>query len=311
VPGYFELSFELGALAAVAHAATQPPGSAQMTAIVEAAEAACLASGALAVTLSDARDEGVFEPRPGEMPLWRATRVQALFASERADALLIVELAARLGLAPAQLSARAVADRVWEREWLRDFHAMRFGERLWICPHHESVDAPAAVVVKLDPGLAFGTGTHPSTALCLTWLERHQALAGRTVVDYGCGSGILALAALKLGADRAYAFDIDPQALHAARENALDNGVADRLVVCERAADIPRGCQVVMANILATVLLPLRESFAALLETGAELLLAGILADEQAGMAAAFAKWFDMTWSAQRDGWAALSGTRY
>ncbi|HEX4023834.1 MAG TPA: 50S ribosomal protein L11 methyltransferase [Steroidobacteraceae bacterium] len=313
--GYFELSFELGALPlpAAAPAAQQP----QIAQIAEIAEAACLASGALAVTLSDARDQPVFEPRPGEMPLWQATRVQALFAAERAGAALIVELAARLGVEPAQLAARAVPERLWEREWLRDFHAMRFGEHLWICPHHEAVAEPGAVVVRLDPGLAFGTGTHPSTALCLTWLDRQAsfgaggALDGCRLVDYGCGSGVLALAALKLGARRAYAFDIDPQALRATRENALDNGVADRLRLCERSEDVPRDCDVLVANILGTVLLSLRHELAALLPAGGRLLLAGILAAEQSEMAAAFAKWFDMKWSAQRDDWVALSGTRY
>ncbi len=310
--GYFELSFELGALPLEVAA----PG-AQQAEVVEIAEAACVASGALAVTLSDARDEAVFEPRPGEMPLWRATRMQALFTGERAGAELVMELAARLRIEPAQLAARAVPDRIWEREWLRDFHAMRFGERLWICPHHESVSAPGAVVVTLDPGLAFGTGTHPSTALCLTWLDQQARLADRAslegcnLVDYGCGSGVLALAALKLGARRAYAFDIDPQALLATRENALDNGVADRLCLCEGPEEIAPGCDILLANILGPVLLSLRHELAALLPTGGRLLLAGILAAEQLEMAAAFTTWFDMKLSAQRDGWVALSGTRY
>ncbi|MGH8143452.1 MAG: 50S ribosomal protein L11 methyltransferase [Steroidobacteraceae bacterium] len=310
--GYFELSFELGALAL-----ETAPSDSQRAEVVEAAEAACVASGALAVTLSDARDEAVFEPRPGEMPLWRATRMQALFTAERAGAALVIELAARLGIEPQRLAARAVPDRIWEREWLRDFHAMRFGEHLWVCPHHESVSAPGAIVVSLDPGLAFGTGTHPSTALCLTWLDRQAqlgacgGLAGCNLVDYGCGSGVLALAALKLGAHRAYAFDIDPQALLAARENALDNGVGERLCLCERPEEIAPGCDIVVANILGPVLVSLRHELAALLPAGGRLLLAGILAAEQHEMAAAFTKWFDMNWSAQRDGWVALSGTRY
>jgi len=317
VTGYFELGFELGALVLAQDSQlTDAPSEA-----VEIAEGACLASGALAVTLSDAQDEAVFEPGPGQMPLWRATRVQALFTAERAGTALVLELAARLGIDPSRLTARAVADRIWEREWLRDFHAMRFGDRLWICPHHESVSQPGAAVVSLDPGLAFGTGTHPSTALCLEWLDQQadrggpgaprDGLTGRSLVDYGCGSGVLALAALKLGAHRAYAFDIDPQALRATRENALDNGVADRLCLCERPEDIAHDCDMLVANILGTVLLSLRGELAALLPAGGVLLLAGILAAEQAEMAAAFAKWFDMKCSAQRDGWVALSGTRY
>lgn len=297
---YFELSFELGAAAGL-----------------QAAEAACLASGALAVTLCDARDEPVLEPGPGQIKLWRATRVQALYAAERAGAQLILELAARLGLAPQRLTARAIPGRVWEREWLRDFHAMRFGERLWVSPRHEQVGQPGAVVVRLDPGLAFGTGTHPSTALCLQWLDRAAGgdgapgLGQRTVIDYGCGSGVLGLAALLLGAGRVHAFDIDPQALLATRQNAEDNAVAGRLHVCERAEDIPRGCDVLLANILGSILQPLAPQFGALLERGARLVLAGLLPAEEAQMTAAFSPWFDIGRFDQRDGWVALSGTRH
>jgi ribosomal protein L11 methyltransferase len=289
---YLELSFELDDL--------DP----------QAAESACMQTGALCVTFSDASDEPVLEPRPGEVRLWRHTRLQALYHEQRADAALIVTLAAALGIDAPQLKARAVADRAWEREWLRDFHAMRFGQRLWICPRHETVADPEAVVVRLDPGLAFGTGTHPSTAMCLQWLDG-TPVSGRTVVDYGCGAGALAIAALKLGARRAYAFDIDPQALLATGENALDNAVADRLQLCERAADIARGCDVLLANILAEVLISLSQQFAQLLAPGARLLLAGILADQESEVAAAFLKWFDMERVASRDGWVALAGTRH
>ena len=289
---YLELSIDLGQL---------DPG---------AAESACLEAGALCVTFCDASDEPVLEPRPGEMRLWRRTRLQALFEARQADPPLIAAVAAALGIEPVQVGARAVADRAWEREWLRDFHPMRFGERLWICPRHESVADPAAVVVRLDPGLAFGTGTHPSTALCLQWLDG-VSLSGCQVVDYGCGAGVLAIAALKLGARRAYAFDIDPQALLATRENAADNAVADRLQLCERASDIPRGCDVLLANILAGVLISLNQEFAALLAPGALVLLAGLLATQESEVASAFLKWFDMRRFAQRDGWVALAGTRY
>jgi ribosomal protein L11 methyltransferase len=289
---YLELSFELGEL--------DP----------EAAENACIAAGALCVTFCDASDDPVLEPLPGEVRLWRHTRLQALYESRRDEAALIRAIAAALGgIDASRLSARAVAERVWEREWLRDFHAMRFGRRLWICPRHESVADPEAVVVRLDPGLAFGTGTHPSTAMCLQWLDG-AALNRCDVVDYGCGAGALAIAALKLGARRAYAFDIDPQALLATRENAVDNGVADRLVVCGRAADIPRGCQVLLANILAEVLISLNQEFAALLPRGAHALLAGILAAQESEVASAFLKWFDMSRCAELNGWVALAGTR-
>jgi ribosomal protein L11 methyltransferase len=276
----------------------------------ERAEAACFGHGALSVTLSDARDDAVLEPRPGEVRLWPRTRLQALFAAESADAALIAALASELRLEPRQLHARAVVDRVWEREWLKDFHAMRFGRRLWVCPRHETVTQAGAVVVRLDPGLAFGTGSHPSTALCLDWLDA-AALDGRQVIDYGCGSGVLAVAALKLGASRAYAFDIDPQALLATRQNAADNGVAERLQLCERGAQLPRGCDVLLANILSEILINMAEVLAPLVTRGGWALLAGLLPTQEREVAAVYSAWFDMQRHAQRDGWVALHGQRH
>ena len=276
----------------------------------ERAEAACFGHGALSVTLSDARDDAVLEPRPGEVRLWPRTRLQALFAAESADAALIAALASELRLEPRQLHARAVVDRVWEREWLKDFHAMRFGRRLWVCPRHETVTQAGAVVVRLDPGLAFGTGSHPSTALCLDWLDA-AALDGRQVIDYGCGSGVLAVAALKLGASRAYAFDIDPQALLATRQNAADNGVAERLQLCERGAQLPRGCDVLLANILSEILINMAEVLAPLVTRGGWALLAGLLSTQEREVAAVYSAWFDMQRHAQRDGWVALHGQRH
>ncbi|HEY4974142.1 MAG TPA: 50S ribosomal protein L11 methyltransferase, partial [Steroidobacteraceae bacterium] len=164
-------------------------------------------------------------------------------------------------------------------------------------------------VVRLDPGLAFGTGTHPSTAMCLQWLDA-TVQPGVQVVDYGCGAGALAIAALKLGARRAYGFDVDPQALLATRENALDNGVAERLQLCERAGEIPPGCDLLLANILAGVLISLSAQFAALLPRGGRCLLAGLLEAQESEVASAFLKWFDIARFASRDGWVALAGTR-
>lgn len=272
-------------------------------------EAACLASGALAVTFSDARDDAVLEPGPGEMRLWPATRVTALFAAELSSAAVLIELAARLGLDAGRIEARCVADRVWEREWLKDFHALRFGRRLWICPHHETVTAADAVVVRLDPGLAFGTGTHPSTALCLEWLDA-APLAGSCVIDYGCGSGVLAIAAARLGAARVSAFDIDPQALIATRENAAANAVAALVHVAERAQELPPQVDVLLANILAGTLVDLRAALAARVRPGGALLLAGILQPQAEAVTTAYAPWFDMDVFGSRDGWVALHGTR-
>ena len=273
------------------------------------AEAACFDTGALSVSFTDVLDEPVLEPRPGEMRLWRRTRLQALYPAAQAQVQLIAQLAAALGVDAGQICARAVADRVWEREWLRDFHALRFGRRLWVCPHHESVEEPSAVVVKLDPGLAFGTGTHPSTALCLQWLDG-AALQDWRVVDYGCGSGVLAIAALKLGAREAFAYDIDPQALLATEQNAAANGVLERLRIVAQVGEIPAGCDLLLANILADVLISTGPQFAPLLRSGGECLLAGILAHQADEVAAGVGQWFDMRPYAQRADWVALAGVR-
>jgi ribosomal protein L11 methyltransferase len=293
---YLELSFDLSGL---------PP---------EAAEAACFESGALSVTLCDASDDPVLEPKPGELRLWPQTRLQALFDASRAHPSLITDLAAALGRAPEELQARAIPDRVWEREWLRDFRPMSFGSRLWICPRHESIADPRAVVVRLDPGLAFGTGTHPSTAMCLQWLDgvafERPALEHVAVVDYGCGSGVLAIAALKLGACSAHAYDIDPQALLATTQNAADNAVEDRLTVCADATQIPAARGLLLANILAATLIELRQELAQLLSGGARCILSGILVEQEAEVIAAFAPWFELSRFAQRDGWASLRGIR-
>lgn len=274
------------------------------------AESLCFQTGAVSVTLSDARDDAVLEPAPGEVRLWPATRLQALYAADT-DALSVqLRLVASLGLAPAAIQLQHIEDRVWEREWLRDFHAMRFGRRLWICPHHEQIDDPDAVVVKLDPGLAFGTGTHPSTALCLTWLDAYLA-PGCDVIDYGSGSGVLAIAAARLGARAVRAFDIDPQALRATAENAEVNLVADRIQVCERAADLhARSCDLLVANILANTLCELAGEFAERVRTGGHILLAGILEHQAAAVTAAYAPWFDMRTSGRNGEWVALSGER-
>ncbi len=289
---FLELSFELGGL--------DP----------EQADAACTGCGALCVTLSDQGDDPILEPRTGELRLWPRTQMTALFADDLAGVALIVELARSLGLAPAALRALALADRVWEQECLRDIHATRFGRRLWVCPRHESVPDAGAVVVHLDPGLAFGTGTHPSTALCLDWLDG-APLVGCRLIDYGSGSGILAIAALRLGAGSAYAFDVDPQALIATRDNAAANGVSDRLHLCAREEDLPPECDVLVANLLSELLLQLAPGLAARVTRGGSALLAGILLGQERAVAERYCACFDMKPHAQRDGWIALHGRRH
>lgn len=276
----------------------------------EAAEAAAFAAGAVSVTLTDAVDDAILEPAPGEVRLWPRTVLQALFPADAAGPEAIVAMATALGVPASDLRAGHVADRIWEREWLKDFHAMRFGRRLWIVPHHEAPPAdPAAVIVRLDPGLAFGTGTHPSTALCLTWLDARLA-PGSRVIDYGCGSGVLAVAAARLGTAQVHAFDIDPQALVATHDNAAANDVGARVRVHEQADTLPGEVDVVIANILAGTLIELAPRLCGLLAPGGQLILAGILKQQVHEVRAGFAPWLELTVFAERDGWSALSGRK-
>jgi ribosomal protein L11 methyltransferase len=275
----------------------------------ELAESACFEYGATSVTYRDLRDDPVLEPAPGEFRLWPQTSVQALFDADIDLARTLDGLAKTLKIAPERIAVERVADRAWEREWLKDFHAMRFGRRLWVAPRHETVADPDAVIVRLDPGLAFGTGTHPTTALCLEWLEQYVE-KGIVVTDYGCGSGILAVAAVKLGAREAHAFDIDPQALLATRENAAGNGVGAQVSVHEEAATLPRGVDVLVANILSEPLRALAPSFAALVRPGGALVLAGLMEHQAAEVTQAHDAWFDMRPIAKRDDWVGLSGRR-
>jgi ribosomal protein L11 methyltransferase len=275
----------------------------------ETAEEAAFDLGALSVTLTDSRDDAVLEPAPGEVRLWPATRMQALFPSVTDSDQVIPALARLLGASPDTIQSRVVAYRLWEREWLKDFHAMRLGQRLWVCPSHEVINDPSAVVVLLDPGLAFGTGTHATTALCLTWLDGHAPVGAR-VIDFGCGSGILAIAALKLGAEQAWCHDIDPQALLATAENAQANGVAKATRICERAASLPVGVDVLLANILSGPLCQLAETFAARVRPGGHVILSGLMEHQQAEVTAAYDAWFHTSPIAVREGWVALQAVR-
>ncbi len=238
--------------------------------------------GAQAVTYSDAGDDPVLEPAPGATPLWSRTRITGLFdLSVNLDALR-EDLLHSLELRELpQHRTEVLADRAWEREWLRDFKTMRFGRRLWVCPSGNRVDAPDAVTVHLDPGLAFGTGTHPTTALCLEWLDGIE-LGGHRVLDIGSGSGILAVAALLLGARSAAAVDIDPQAITATRQNAARNGVDARLATYPDLEAVGGTFDVVVANILAGPLVQHAGTISARLARGSRIALSGII-DEQIG----------------------------
>ncbi len=266
------------------------------------------AHGALSITLTDAGDTPLLEPAPGDTPLWPEVRITALFAAD-ADLDTVAASIHEHGPAALSVAVETVPERDWERAWLQDFRPQRFGERLWVCPRGQVSGDPDAVELILDPGLAFGTGNHATTALCLTWLSR-QPLAGTAVIDYGSGSGILGIAALKLGAASVAATDIDPQALSATRDNAAANGVGAALTVTLPGEFAPPPADVLLANILAGTLMDLSGSLAAFVKPGGYIALSGILADQADEVAALYAQWFEMQRPSRRDGWALLSGRR-
>ena len=272
--------------------------------------------GALSVTLQDADaetpdEQAIFEPGVGELPLWPTITLNALFEADSDRRGLSEALSELLPwLEPDQLQFRDVADQDWERAWMDQFKPMPFGQRLWIYPWNiEPPDDQDIVVVRLDPGLAFGSGTHPTTALCLAWLDSLD-LQGKRVIDFGCGSGILAIAALKLGAASAVGVDNDPQALIASADNAERNAVADRLTVYlpEDAKADP--ADVFIANILAGPLGELAPTFAAAAKPGAPFAISGILQGQQDELLARYAEWFDELRVDTQEDWVRISGKR-
>lgn len=270
--------------------------------------------GAQSITYTDAGDKPVLEPAPGETPMWSETRISGLFTPDADLAALQDDL--RVTLEIDVLPAHEITDlenRAWEREWLRDFGPMRFGERVWICPGDSVVNDANAVVVRLDPGLAFGTGTHATTALCLEWLDS-LPLDDKSMLDYGCGSGVLAIAALKLGCRQAVATDIDRQAIQATNDNAMHNDVQDRLAAMLNADDITGDFDVVVANILAGPLIELAESIAGRVKSGCLLGLSGILSEQVGAVLEAYAPWIEFDDPVKREQggqiWARLTGRR-
>jgi len=277
---------------------------------VEALQSLLEDLGAVAVTLTDAADQPLFEPPPGETPLWRDVVISALFEQETDQAALTAALATALNAPLPTHRFETLEDKQWERAWMDDFQPMCFGQRLWIVPSWTEAPDPHATNLKLDPGLAFGTGTHETTDLCLQWLDQAD-VQGKHVMDFGCGSGVLAIAALLLGAEHAVCCDIDPQALLATYANAELNGVADR-VTCVLPRDLPEGSQyqLVLANILAGPLVELSGQLTALCEPGGELVLSGILATQGDAVRDAYASAFALAPNAQKNDWLRISGQR-
>ncbi|AAF93467.1 TPA: 50S ribosomal protein L11 methyltransferase [Vibrio cholerae] len=268
-------------------------------------------TGAVSVTFLDAKDTPVFEPLPGETRLWGDTDVVALYEADMDTSLILQQIKASNMLAEGFAhKVEQVEDKDWEREWMDNFHPMQFGRRLWICPSWREVPDPQAVNVMLDPGLAFGTGTHPTTALCLEWLDNLD-LSGKTVIDFGCGSGILAIAAIKLGAAKVIGIDIDPQALLASKDNAARNGVEDQIEVY-LPKDQPEGlvADVVVANILAGPLRELSPIIKGLLKPGGQLAMSGILDTQAESVAEFYRDDLELDPIAEKSEWCRISGRK-
>jgi ribosomal protein L11 methyltransferase len=272
------------------------------------------AHGALSVTLEDEADQPLLEPGPGETPLWDAVRLTALFAGHE-------DLAPLLGEVPPELCTHApaaavpVADREWTRVWEDQFHPLQMGERLWICPSWTPPPNPEAINILLDPGLAFGTGTHPTTAMCLRALDADLPPSKR-VVDYGCGSGIVGIAAARLGATAVLGVDNDPQAITASRDNARRNEVPDAAFPVVLPQDDLVGtwresADWVVANILAGPLVALAPVLTSLMTPGGRLLLAGLLADQAEAIIEAYAPEVALSVADQQEEWVLLGGLKH
>ncbi|MFN3239584.1 MAG: 50S ribosomal protein L11 methyltransferase [Pseudomonadales bacterium] len=275
----------------------------------EVLEAMLWDSGAVSVTLTDAEDQPLFEPGPGEVPLWANMTVTAMYEDD-ADTESLAENLKAQGYDV--LFTDELGDRVWEREWLSQFKPLKFGEHLWICPSGYAVEEPDAVILHLDPGLAFGTGTHPTTALCLEWLDGNLT-PGQTLLDYGCGSGILGIAGRLLGAKNIVAVDNDPQALVATEDNAQRNGVQDDLLAClpeqfVKDDKYARQYDVVVANILAQPLVQLAHQLSNLVKPGGHLVLSGIMSSQKDWVAKAYR--LELMSEKEFDGWVCLSFRR-
>lgn len=268
-------------------------------------------SGAVSVTFQDTYDNPVFEPLPGETRLWGNTDVIGLYDAD-IDTHQLISMLQGSPLFSDEITYKIeqLEDKDWEREWMDNFHPMKFGQKLWICPSWREVPDPNAVNVMLDPGLAFGTGTHPTTSLCLQWLDSLD-LKDKTVIDYGCGSGILAIAALKLGAKSVIGVDIDPQALQASRDNAERNHVSEQLSLF-LAKDLPANLEadIVVANILAGPLKELEPNIAILVKPNGLVGLSGILATQADSVYQAYQADFQLDPIVTLDEWCRITGRK-
>lgn len=267
--------------------------------------------GALCITMQDAEDQPILEPSPGDLPLWDRLQLAALFTPDTDAERLILSLAARV--APALLPRfgfRMLDDRDWQNTWMERAGPMKFGDRLWIYPTGPAPhSANAGIIVELSPGLAFGSGSHPTTAMCLEWLDQH-GLEGKTVVDYGCGSGVLAISAAKLGAQQVIAVDHDPQAIRATRDNAEKNGVAGVISTVMPGTVQGIVADIIIANILLGPLIELRDVFTGCLVENGVLVMTGILDTQADDLQRAYSGHFDFVGCEQREEWVRLQALR-
>ncbi|SFP58889.1 ribosomal protein L11 methyltransferase [Ruminobacter amylophilus] len=265
--------------------------------------------GAASVTYMDTIDNPVYEPLPGETKLWTNTTVIGLFDADT-DTKRIIDFFYEHFGDKITYKVEQLEDKDWVREWMDNFHPIKCGERLWICPSWCDIPDPSAVNVMLDPGLAFGTGTHPTTFLCLSWLDSLN-LKDQTIIDFGCGSGILAVSALKLGAGKAIGIDIDPQAIEASNENALRNGVKDRLELY-LPAEQPEGLKAdfLVANILAGPLRELAPSIASMVNPGGLFAISGIIENQCQELMEIYSQWFDLDEPVFKEEWCRITGKK-
>jgi ribosomal protein L11 methyltransferase len=265
--------------------------------------------GAASVTMQDAADQPLYEPPPGATPLWQMTNVVGLFDESFDMEAVIAHLRENYPEPLPEYRLEELEDQDWERAWMDDFKPMQFGERLWIVPSWSDAPDTGGVNILLDPGLAFGTGTHPTTRLCLEWLDGH-APEGKQVIDYGCGSGILAIAAALLGAESVIGVDNDPQAITATDENARRNHVGEKIDAYLPNQEPKEAADLLLANILAGPLGELAPLFAERVKPGGDLVLSGILPEQAEGLRAIYSEWFEMAPAVELEGWIRLEGVR-
>ncbi len=266
---------------------------------------------ALSITMEDGKDQPIFEPKLGETPLWSDTVVTALFEADMDLTPIVDMLKAHPDVEENfKHKIEQVEDKDWVREWMENFHPIQFGKRLWICPSWRDIPDPNAINVILDPGLAFGTGTHPTTALCLEWLDSLD-LSNSNVIDFGCGSGILAVAALKLGAKTVTGIDIDYQAIDASKANAERNECSEKLALY-LPQDAPENliADILVANILAGPLKELAPQISNHLNSGDKLALSGLLQEQAIELKEFYSEWFIMDDPVHSGDWSRLTGIR-